>query len=223
MENDFINCLVLCGVFSYLFIVLNINILYIVPRYFMVSAACFIPILSIFLVELIRSSGARRVWGVLLSLSFVGSSLGLLYLENVDPMRVEQDILRFAASARETVSVDPETFARLSVFQILSKRENFVVGAPPAPGGLVAHTEGVIEACSANLACGFRDRITPFVVGADWTFVKNFAPPRRSIGWVLQHLRLEQMLPTDLLKKIEQPGLSLDIYRTPSMHVPRPG
>lgn len=216
LQREVVDGVSICGLVSFVFVAASANILYIVPRYFMVAAACSLVVLAVFLADLVHRRGALRVFGLLACTAMVSSSLFLLYLENIDPMRSEKEIIGYASLQAEPLSVDPETYARLTVFLRLMPSAPNVVQLPPRAGGLVAVTEGVIEQCASKIGCGFRERNVPFTVKPDWKLVEKMEPPLRDIAALLRIAGVERFISRDILRKIEQPGLAVSIYRRPA-------
>ena len=85
---------------SFLFVALNVSVLYIVPRYFMVTAAmASIPIA----VLAGRLYVERSHFLIIPSIVFVSSCVIFLNLENVIPMFAEQSALSFASEQTEVI------------------------------------------------------------------------------------------------------------------------
>ena len=84
---------------SFLFAALNVEILYIVPRYFMVTAAMAAVPVAVAAAHLLR--WRPRLTGVA-GAGFAASCLALLYLENTQPMFAEQRATDFAAAQHGT-------------------------------------------------------------------------------------------------------------------------
>jgi len=49
-----------------------------------------------------------------------------------------------------------------------------------------------------------------------WSEVARYDPPRRVLGTLLQDLGMARLFPADIFRKIERPGDSLVVYRTPA-------
>ncbi len=201
------------AVASFLFVALNVGILYIVPRYFMVTAAMAAVPVAVLGAHLAQ----WRPWlaGVL-GAGFALSCLGLLYLENTQPMFAEQHAAAFVAGQRGAVYMEPETAWRARA--LLAERgalDRQADGRPP-PNALVAIRAGVVEACLREPSCPLRAAMLPFQPGPGWSEVARYDPPRRVLGTLLQDLGMVRLFPADIFRKIERPGDSLVVYRTPA-------
>lgn len=201
------------AIVSFLFVALNAGILYVVPRYFMVTAAMAAVPVAVLGAHLAQ----WRPWlaGVL-GAGFALSCLGLLYLENTQPMIAEQHAAAFVAGQRCPVYMEPETAWRARA--LLNERGALdrQADGPPTAGSLVAIRAGVVEACLRERSCPLRAAMLPFQPGPGWSEVARYDPPRRLLGMLLQELGMARMLPADILRKIEQPGDALIVYRTPA-------
>ena len=199
---------------SFLFVALNVGILYIVPRYFMVTAAMAAVPVAVLAAHLAQ----RRPWfaGVV-GAGFALSCLGLLYLENTRPMFAEQRATAFIASQHSTVYMDPEIAWRTRALLIERGLLDRLATAAPPPGALVASEQGGAEPCLRDPACPRHAAMLPFQPGPGWTEVARYDPPPRLIGTLLRDLSLVRLLPADIFRKIEQPSAGLVVYRTPSL------
>lgn len=201
------------AVVSFLFVALNAGVLYIVPRYFMVTAAmAAVPV----------AVAAAHLWRVRPWLAgvagavFAASCLGLLYLENTQPMFAEQRATEFAAAQHGTLYVDPDTAWRMRV--LLQERGVLgrVSSEPPPPGAIVASKSGVAEACLRDARCPWAPGMRGYLPGPGWEEVARYDPPRRWLGGVVRELDVGRRIPPDIIRKIEQPGAGLVVYRTPT-------
>ena len=203
------------AVVSFLFVALNAEILYIVPRYFMVPAALAAVPVAVLAAHWLGAGGLRRRLAILAGAGFVASSLMLLYLENTRPMLAEERIRAFVAAADGPVHVDPETARRLRYLLLAHGLLDRVSTAAPGGNSLVATEDGVVQACLRDPACTLRDRMLRFVPGPGWVEVTRYEPPRRAIAGVIRFIGLEPLLPADILRKIERPGTTAVVYRVP--------
>ena len=208
-----LDCASLGALVSFLFVALNSGILYIVPRYFMVTAAlaCVAPaVLAADLLDRGRRGLVASLAGV-----FAASGLALLYLENTDPMFAEHRIVELAATAAEPVHVDPETAGRTRYLLLIRGLEDRVTTQPPKAGALVASKQGIVEACLREPSCDRQDRLRPFQPHAAWLEVGRMEPRPRLAGRALRASGLDGALPPDLLRKVERPSAGVVVYRVP--------
>ncbi len=197
---------------SFLFVALNASILYVVPRYFMVTAAMAAVPVAVLGVHLARTQ--PRLAGAL-GAGFAASCLGLLYLENTQPMFAEQRAVAFIASQSGTVYMDSETAWRMRALLIEPGLLDRLVSDAPPPGALVAGEAGVVEACLRAPTCPQQAATLAYRPRPGWTEVARYDPPRRWLGTWLRGVGLASLLPADIFRKIEQPGSALIVYRTP--------
>lgn len=201
------------AVVSFLFVALNVGILYIVPRYFMVTAAfAAVPVA-------VLAAQAAMAWPKttgLLAAGFAASCLGLLYLENTQPMFAEAQAAEFAATERRPIYAAPESTWRMGALFEARGVRNLLSEAPPPPNAFVADVDGVVEACLRTPSCPWQPASTAaFKRVPGWTEVTRRDAPRRILGTVLRQVGLAQLIPPDIFRKIEQPSTGLVIYRTP--------
>ncbi len=200
------------AVLSFLFVALNVGILYIVPRYFMVTAALAAVPVAVLGAHLAQ---ARPRLAGLLGAGFAASCLGLLYLENTEPMFAEQRAVAFIASQPGTVYMDAETTWRTRALLIEPGLLDRLASDAPPPGALVAGEAGVVEACLRAPVCPHRAATLAYRPGPGWTEVARYDPPRRRLGAWLRGIGVVSLMPADIFRKIEQPGSALIVYRTP--------
>lgn len=212
-QRAVLDCAGLGALVAFLFVAVNASILYVVPRYFMVPAALAAVPVAVLGAAWLRQGGLRRVLAGLAGLGFVATSLGLLYLENTRPMLAEERMVAFVATAAETVHVDPNTGPRMEYLLLAQGLQGRVSTAPPGPGALVAAKDGVVQACVGAPGCPWQDRMLAFLPGAEWRELERIAPPLRAISGVLRAFGLERRIPRDILRKVEQPGVDVVIYR----------
>ncbi len=201
------------AVVSFLFVALNVGILYVVPRYFMVTAAMAAVPVAVAGAALARARPGAAGW---LAAGFALSCLGLLYLENNEPMFAEQRAAAFIAGQPGTVYMDAETGWRTRALLIRPGLLDRVASGPPPPGALVAGEDGAVDACLRAPACPQRAAALAFQPGPGWTEVARYDPPRRPLGAWLRGIGAARWVPPDILRKIEQPGRALVVYRTPA-------
>ena len=201
------------AVVSFLFVALNVGVLYVVPRYFMVTAAMAAVPVAVAGAALVRARPRAAGW---LAAGFAASCLGLLYLENTKPMFAEQRAAAFIAEQPGTVYMDAETGWRTRALLVRPGLLDRVASSPPPPGALVAGKDGVVDACLRAPACPQRASAPAFRPGPGWTEIARYDPPRRQLGAWLRGIGAAQWVPPDILRKIEQPGRALVVYRTPA-------
>jgi 4-amino-4-deoxy-L-arabinose transferase-like glycosyltransferase len=212
-QRSVVDCAALGALIAFLFVAVNTTILYIVPRYFMASAALAAVPVGVLGSSWIEAGGRMRTTAVLLGIVFVGTSFGLLYLENTQPLRAEERLVQVLAATDGIVHVNPETVGRMQYLLLAQGLRERVTSSPPAPGDLVMAVDGVVQACVRSSGCAARERMLPFLPGLGWTELARYKPPRRTIAGLVRALGLERFISLDILQKIEQPGVDAIIYR----------
>lgn len=147
---------------------------------------------------------------------FAASCLVLLYLENTQPMFAEQGAAAFIGNQRNAVYMEPETAWRARPLLIERGALDRQANGPPPPDALVAIRAGVVEACLREPACTLHAAMLPYQPGSGWSEVARYDPPRRLVSVLLDKLGAARLIPADILRKIEQPGDALIVYRTPA-------
>ncbi|MFI4981526.1 MAG: ArnT family glycosyltransferase [Nevskiales bacterium] len=212
-QRSVVDCAGLGALVAFLFVALNVGILYVVPRYFMVSAALAALPVAVLGARWLEEGGPRRNLAILAGLGFVATSLVLLDLENTHPMFAEQRIAEFVSASDTPVHVDPETARRLRYLLLVRGLLNRVSSDPPVSGSLVATEDGVVQACLGAPGCLLHERMLRFAPGPGWTEVARYEPPRRSIAGLLELVGLKRFVPADIWRKIERPGVAGVVYR----------
>ena len=214
-QHEIIDFLALAAIVSFLFVSLNTNKLYVVPRYFMGAAAFMAALSGILAGRWLAVSGARRTLAMFGIIIFVTSSLLLLYLENTNPMRSEKEIIAYQTRHGVTLHVDPITNRRLHYLLLTEPEDRLITRAVPGPGAIVAIKEGVIEECLRIESCTWQAEMRRFQPQPSWEKVETLAPPVRWISYLLNAITGSEKLPQDLRRKIVQPGWTVTIYRVP--------
>ena len=212
-QRSVLDCAALGALVAFLFVAVNASILYVVPRYFMVSAALASVPVAVLGARWLGSGSLTRALAVLLGLGFAATSLSLLYLENTRPLLAEERIVQAVEASDGTVHVNPETAGRLQYLLLTRGLQGRVTSSPPNPGDLVMAVDGVVQACVRAPGCPARDRMLPFMPGQSWTEVARYQPPRRAIAGLLRAFGVERAIPADIRRKVEQPGMDAVIYR----------
>lgn len=196
----------------FLFIAINGEILYLVPRYFMVSAAlASIPV---------AVAGARllergpRLAGGVVAAGFALSCLLLLYLENTRPLLPEEMLVDYLKSVDETIYTDPLTLHRTEfMLKTQGLADRLATGVPPNRA-LVVINPASLDQCRFGKSCGaIQDVMAVYEARADWIALDHREAPTRWISGALRAVRLDRVIPPDILRKIERPNPGIEIYR----------
>lgn len=205
---------------GFVFVAANFSILYVVPRYFMVSAAFAAVPLALWFRLWISEGRVKGAVAALAGLGFVTSSVGLLYLENVHPVLAEERIAAFVAASGLPVHVDPETARELHYLLVAGGLLSRLSTEAPQPGDLVATEDGVVQDCLHHPGCTHHEAMQAFTPTRDWVEVARLAPEPRAIETLLQMIGAQSRLPSDLWKKLTRPGTTAVVYQIPANRVP---
>jgi 4-amino-4-deoxy-L-arabinose transferase-like glycosyltransferase len=189
------------------FIILNVWLLYLVPRYFVVTAWVAAMLAAIGFVQLGRGRPRIAIIGVAAVLL---SDAAALYVENTDPNQASRATIEAAIAANEPIYTDART-KRLGRFiaQNRGVGDRIIVG-PPTKGALYALAPDNLAECH-QASCGFDPGA--FVDKDRWTERARYVPPPRAIGAVLDRLGLTPLIPAQIRKKLVEPNSGVTIYR----------
>ena len=195
---------------SFLFVAANPK-LYLVPRYFIITAWGAMLVVAWWLDRLWnehRRGLAAALGGAALFVSGLALSV-----ENTDPRFVEKQLVRWvAAHPGQPVHTDIETrtraeyffrFAGLPIGPVLAE-------APPA-GALFFYSRERVEQCAATVRC--RGVAAAFRPAANWREQQRIEGPRRPIAALAGWLGAARVLPPDVARRIEAPVGSVTVYR----------
>jgi hypothetical protein len=190
------------------FIIFNAGLLYLVPRYFVVTA---------WVATIVSAIGLARMWKERprLAASLFAVTLATngicLYVENTDPNQPSRAAIEVAKQSRETVYTDPVTLRRgRFIAQIDGVADRIAAGAPHR-GALYVFSSDNMPPCRKE-HCG--------ITAADILAVKRgqeiaqIVPPPRAIGRMLDALRLTPLIPPQIRKKLIRPNSGVIVYRS---------
>jgi 4-amino-4-deoxy-L-arabinose transferase-like glycosyltransferase len=189
------------------FIIFNVWLLYLVPRYFVVTAWVAAMFAAIGLIRLWREW--PRLAGILL-LAVMASDAAALYVENIDPSQASRAAIEVALQRHEPVITDAATRRRgRFVAQIMGVGDRIIAGRPKS-GFLYVLAPDDLAQCH-DVSCGYDP--ADFSDIHDWTEIARIVPPPRAIGAVLDRLGLTSMIPDQIRKKLIQPNSGVVVYR----------
>jgi 4-amino-4-deoxy-L-arabinose transferase-like glycosyltransferase len=214
-QTSVVDCAGLGAVVAFLFVAVNGEVLYIVPRYFMVPAALAAVPPAVLVARWLAVGGLRRLAAGVVGAGFVASCLMLLYLENVRPLLSGEQIVAFISGTQGTVYLDPETLREVHFLLVINRLQQRISAEAPPPGALVGSIDGVVQGCLHESSCTYKERMQRYVPRSDWTLVERFDPPRRWIAGLIELTGIGKHIPADIVRKIGQPGNGGAVWRVP--------
>lgn len=199
----------LAGV-SFGFVALAGGILYVVPRYFIVPAVALSVPLALAADRLL--AWRPRLGAVALA-GFLASCVGLLWLENVEPLWAERQIVAVARAGSEPVFTNPGTAQKARNFDVLETGWTRISGAPPPRGALLAYLPEVAAACASRPGCAWRPGLELYEPTGDVEELSRAVAPRRALFTLLGRLGLASLVPRDIWRKLEKPNSDVVFYR----------
>ncbi len=190
------------------FIIFNTSLLFLVPRYFVVTAWVAAMLAAIGLVRL--GCDRPRLAGLVLAVLLMSDAL-CLYVENTDPNQPSRVAIGLALEHHEPVYTDTLT-ARHGRFtaQVAGVAEQ-IIADTPRPGSLYLLAPDNVSRCR-DTGCA----VPPDAADVkDWEEVAEFVPPPRAIGALLDRIGLTPRIPEQIRKKLIQPNSGVVVYRVP--------
>lgn len=189
------------------FIIFNASLLYLVARYFVVTAwvaAIFVAI------GLVRLWPARPRLAALLLVALLSSDALCLYVEDTDPIQASRAAIAVAMRTHEPVYTDPITKRRGRFVAQVSGVASDIIAARPKPGSLYVLAPDnlarcVDPDCAPYLAHPISTR--------GMTKIEQITPPPRAIGALLDKLKLTRLIPQQIRRKLIQPNSGVTVYR----------
>lgn len=188
-------------------VLLNVWLLYLVPRYFVATAWVAALFAAIGLVQL--WNGRPRLAGFIAILMLIADAL-CLYVENTEPIQASRAAINVTLQRHEPVYTDALTRYRgRFLAQTLGVGDQIMVGNPK-PGSLYVlsrenRTQCRLRNCDA-------DRANLNEIG-HWKEIERIVPQPRVIGKLLDSLKLTQLIPGDIRRKLVEPNPGVVVYR----------
>jgi hypothetical protein len=185
--------------------------LYVVPRYFLVSAWAAAMLSSWWLAEL-WESGSRLVPIATMTLLLLANAVALS-MENLHPRMVERALVGWVAAHPDgVIHTDIETRARSEFFFRFARLSmDNVSDAEPAAGDLFFYSEQRVEQCAHMPRC--RNRAAQFRPGPTWQEQTRISGPLRPIAQPLRTLGLDKLLPVDIARRLLMPVGEVIVYK----------
>jgi 4-amino-4-deoxy-L-arabinose transferase-like glycosyltransferase len=209
-EHSAIKLLAILALSWILFISLSFPILYLVPRYFIVSAWAGVIVMAYACWRAYLAKAYLRSLVIIAALLVVN---GLsLYLENTDPRFAEHALVRYLAAHPGTIHTDPDTANRADLLLQFAGMSGRVSSEPPQAGDIVAYSPLNLDHCWIA-SCKFD--MTLYGNKSGWIELEKIAPKPRRLGAMLRAVKADKVVPPQIIQKIEAPVPGIVIYRVP--------
>lgn len=188
-----------------IFLSLAFSILYLVPRYYFVPAWA-----GVVLIAAVFRHFAARPFAIAALAGLVAVNALSLYLENTHPRFAEHAVVAWlAAHPGSSVRLDPDMAHRGDLLLQFAGLENRVAAGPPRSGDLFVFSPRNLELCRVQGGC----RSDGYKPEPDWQKIDAVAGSPRAIGIVLRELHMAQLLPRQIMEKIETPSPGIVVYK----------
>jgi hypothetical protein len=188
--------------------------LYLVPRYFLVTAWAASIIVAWWLASLYRSQ--KRLSLGLAVLALFGANFAAMAVENINPRFVEKSLLAYATShPSETIYTDTETIEKAKFyFRFENKSMALISPEIPPPGGTFFYSADRIATCKLQSVC--RERFSDPVPGQNWSVKEEIYPTPRLLGKLIRLIGVDKILPSDIKRKLLLEGGNVTVYTVAS-------
>lgn len=194
---------------SFLFLGANPK-LYLVPRYFLVTAWAASIIVAWWLASSFR---ARKYVSVAVAaLALLGANFVAMAVENINPRFVEKSLLAYSTShPNEVVYTDPETIEKAKFyFRFANQSMAAVSPASPPQGATFFYSADRIATCKTQNKC--RESLSGPIPGPAWVVKEVIDPTPRLLGKLIRLVGLDKSLPSDVKRKLLLEGGNVTIY-----------
>jgi 4-amino-4-deoxy-L-arabinose transferase-like glycosyltransferase len=194
---------------SFLFLGANPK-LYLVPRYFLVTAWAASIIVAWWLVSLFRSKKYLSVAVAVLAL--FGANFVAMSVENINPRFVEKTLLAYSTShPNEVIYTDTETIEKAKFyFRFANKSMDSVSPEIPPQGATFFYSAERIATCKLQSKC--RERFSEPIPGPTWSVKEEINPTPRLLGKLIRLIGVDKSLPLDIKRKLLLEGGNVTIY-----------
>ena len=194
---------------SFLFLGANPK-LYLVPRYFLVTAWAASIIVAWWLASLFRSQKYPSLAVAIVAL--LGANFVAMSVENINPRFVEKTLLAYSTShPKEVIYTDAETFEKAKFyFRFVNKSMDLVSPESPPQGATFFYSAERIAACKLQSQC--REKLSDLIPGPTWSVKEIISPRPRLLGKLIRLIGVDKSLPADIKRKLLLEGGSVTIY-----------
>jgi len=184
--------------------------LYLVPRYFLVTAWAASIIVAWWLAALFRSQKNISLAAAVVAL--FGANFVAMSVENINPRFVEKSLLAYSTShPDEMIYTDSETIEKAKFyFRFANKSMDLVSPDLPPPGAVFFYSADRIATCKLQSKC--KERFSDPVPGPGWSVKEEIHPTPRLLGKLIRLIGIDKHLPSDIKRKLLLEGGSVTIY-----------
>ena len=191
------------------FVIGNVKLLDLVPRFIVVTAWVAAMLAAIGLARLRRNHLGLVVLSLL---ALIMSEAVCLYLENTDPSQASFAAIDLALQTHDPVYTNTATKLRgRFVAQIDGVADKIRIGKP-TPGSLYVLAPDDLKRCDYGGCDADRAVLSGF---NHWKEIERIVPRPRAIGSLLDMIGVTHLIPPEFRKKIVQPNSGVVIYRVP--------
>jgi 4-amino-4-deoxy-L-arabinose transferase-like glycosyltransferase len=175
----------------------------VIPRYYSVTAYCYVVLATLWL----HSLKLRNI-ALSLIVLLVASDLFLIYIDNKDIMFGERALVAFAQESHEVTYTTPWTRDAALFLLQQKKLEDSVVAGPPPSGALFFYDFEPRRSPSSKELARYAPR-------NDWIIVRSFDERPKITAELLRASGIEPMLPAGIVAKLDPPLHRANLYRVP--------
>lgn len=174
------------------------------PRYYLVTCACFVIPLVVWLQEVVIVK-SKLAAGAIILLLFAASFTGT-YIDNKKPISGSYALRDYAMTTSEPIYTDPYTADRAKFLLEIENVDKHVFDSKVPDGSLYFYNPGRLEKID------FADT-TEYEPKENWQLVYESKPSRKWSGIVLESLGLSKFIPSAIYKRLDTPWQTVEVYR----------
>lgn len=203
--------LVVLGVLWFLFIAVNSAVLFILPRYVLITTYMAVVITAFFVHQLGRIAG-RKIAAAIVTMVIGANVLGV-YVDNEKQFFPERTLIRLAEENSETIYTDPLTLIRANILLNIKGIRDRVRAVPPEDGALFVHVPRNVSTYH-DYHKNFNTKV--YTPTAAWAEVARADPGRKHSGVLIEWLGVGRFFPPQILRRLDRPEPPVSIYRVRS-------
>lgn len=177
------------------------------PRYFSVSSYFAVIIVFSWIGYVFKTN---KNFYFLLLIAYFGSNAVGLYVENKQPLFGERALVEWLQNnPAESIYTDPVTYSSARYLLETNKLEKKVFSdVPKERGSYYMYNQNRVY--QENREYGYADKYKPL---DDWAKIIEIKPGRKWVGYVVEYIGFDSLLPENVIKKLNYPVGSVIIYK----------